>query len=332
MKIGFIKSTPHLSSASGVRVQALTWKRGLENIGYEVDLINIWEEVRWESYQAIILFEYGGILKEWVELLKRTNVKLLLAPIIDTNYSVRSFYIASHFLGSNKLKISSKFFDLQSIKNSIDAFLIRSEYEQYFLTKGLGIAKNKTHIIPLSYRLLNNTDLCQKEDFCLHVSRLASKNKNVERLIEAAKKYNFNLVLAGTLNGHKENEWLYSLIKDSNNIKYVGRLSDEELQSYYSRAKVFALPSTFEGVGLVALEAALFHCEIVITKYGGPKEYFANRSYLVDPYDIDQIGTAVMSFLNNKISFQPELSSYIKCEYSLEKTIQVLNVVLENIL
>lgn len=45
-----------------------------------------------------------------------------------------------------------------------------------------------------------------------------------------------------------------------------------------------------EGVGIVAVDAAIYGCEIVITNIGGPKEYYDNMAYTVNPYNIDDIG------------------------------------------
>lgn len=89
------------------------------------------------------------------------------------------------------------------------------------------------------------------------------------------------LVLAGFLNGEIEQKWLNDLMNESENIKYVGTLTNEELLQYYQRAKVFALPSIMEGVGMVALEAASNGCEIVLTDKGAPKDYFQGQAYLV---------------------------------------------------
>ena len=54
-----------------------------------------------------------------------------------------------------------------------------------------------------------------KENFCFHCSRLSAENKNVPRIIEAAKKYGFELVLAGTLVGRDEEKWLDDQIGES---------------------------------------------------------------------------------------------------------------------
>lgn len=70
-------------------------------------------------------------------------------------------------------------------------------------------------------------------------------------------------------------------------------ISDEELISYYKRFKVLGLPRLLEGAGMVALEAAAFGAEIVLTKLGVPKKYWQGHAELVDPYNTDEIGLAV---------------------------------------
>lgn len=159
--------------------------------------------------------------------------------------------------------------------------------------------------------------MLQKEDFVLHMSRLYSPNKNVRRLIEAAAiKYNFQLRLGGILNGEEEKRWLHSLIDGHDNIKYIGLLSEEDLVKWYSRCKVFALPSLVEGVGMVALEAAAQSAEIVLTNDGAPKDYYQGRAYLVNPRSVDEIGQACLQAL--KGGKQPELLDFMHKHYTLE--------------
>ena len=90
-------------------------------------------------------------------------------------------------------------------------------------------------------------------------------------------------------------------------------MSDDQLEDLYRRAKVFCLPSIGEGVGLVALEAASFGCDIVVTRIGGPKEYYDDMAYVVNPYKVDEIGLAVLNALQ-AIDRQPKLMSYIRSQ------------------
>ena len=74
-------------------------------------------------------------------------------------------------------------------------FFARSEYEANYLNKGYDISKDKIAIVPLSYRQTIYNPNIQKEPFCLFAGTMTQERKNVPRLIEAAKKYGFNLNL-----------------------------------------------------------------------------------------------------------------------------------------
>ena len=144
------------------------------------------------------------------------------------------------------------------------------------------------------------------------------------RLIEAAKKYNFKLVLAGNKGTDEQFRPIKEAICGCGNIEILGYISEEEKIDLYKRAKVFALPSLYEGVGIVAVDAAYFGCEIVITNIPGPKEYYDGQCLEVNPLNVDMIGEAVTSFLNEKNRYQPLLSKHIEENYSGKKIVRKL--------
>ena len=178
------------------------------------------------------------------------------------------------------------------------------------------INSDKIAIVPLSYRETKYNPNIRKEPFCLFAGTMTQPRKNVPRLIEAAKKYGFQLKLVGNTGDANSKKYLLSIIGNAPNIEVLGFVSDEELFSLYDRAKVFALPSLNEGVGLVALEAAMHGCTIVITNLGGPKEYYKEgTAELVDPYNIDSIGQAIIRALEDNTS-QPKLRETIITNYN----------------
>lgn len=69
----------------------------------------------------------------------------------------------------------------------------------------------------------------------------------------------------------------------------------------------------------MALEAAAYGCDIVITSVGGPKEYYNGLAKTVDPYNIDEIGVGVREFLDGQ-TYQPNLSKMITTQLS-DKTV-----------
>lgn len=324
MKLAFIIPFAVTEYSGGIQVQGRMWKEGLEKLGHQVDLVNNWENFDWNTYDYIIFLGFGKILLDYVRKFQEyPNLKLLIAPIIDYNAGMKKFILRSRYYGSIKFKFNKPYHDLYYCRNVFEYFLIRSEHERRFITQGFGMDASRTRKVPISFRMdsIPNIDFSQKEDFVFHASRLYFAGKNVERLIKAAIKYKFNLVLAGSCSG-KEN-WLHNLIDGHDNIKYLGWVTDEQLYDNYRRAKVFALPSLVEGVGMVALEAAVYGCEIVLTNLGAPKEYWEGRAVLVDPYDVDSIGKGVLEALNNKHS-QPELRQFVIDHYSPDACCKVL--------
>lgn len=327
MKIGFISSYPHIVPTDGVVSQARTWKRGLEGLGHEIVLVNMWEKNDWVSYDAIIFFGFNEYMKDVIKWLYPINRHIVLAPILDPNYSLFALKCYAHW-GCEKLRLGNAYYALRLCKDKIGLFLVRSEYEKRFLSEGFGISPEKCKIMPLSYGITPCQCDKEREPFCLHISLLCDNRKNVKRLIEASDKYNFSLVLCGMLRNEEEKRLLGSWMKDKSQVKYMGYISNETMLDLYSRARVFALPSTYEGVGIVALDAAAMGCNIVITKLGGPKEYYHGMATEVDPYNVDEIGRAVKSYINGKENRQPELQKIIREKYSLD----AISLLLEQIL
>ncbi len=315
MKIAYVICVNYsISHYNGIRMQANEWADELVKQGCIVERINPWDEVIWEQFHVIHVFGQVDFLYNFCTKVSQRNRNIVLSPIIDTVYKKWMYKLVS-YIGNHKLRLYSVNYQVRLSEAYIKKFYARTKYEYEYIHESYSVPNEKIEIIPLSFRV-PQLPIELKEDFCLHVSKLTDKRKNVETLCLAAEKFGFQLVLAGSISTDKEFKRIENIINRNTNIKYVGRLSDEELLNYYKRAKVFALPSINEGVGLVALEAAVNGCEIVITKLGGPKEYYQNKAYLVNPYDIDDIGSAIIQAMKYG-KYQPALAEMIKSQYNI---------------
>lgn len=318
MKIAIYKPTVSVSPVCGVKVQGKMWRDGLVALGHQVDLVNIWDDYDWDSYDWLIMMGYGGNFRDSSRAFSKLVKRLAIAPIVDPDCGYIKYKFYTKYWGNQKhLGLSSRFHDLYLNKDVYKLWLVRSDFEKSYVTKCLEIDESLIDLVPLQYRVPSCDTMPLKENFCFHASRLAASNKNVPRLVEAAKKYGFNLVLAGMLASAEEKQWLHNMIDGNANIKYVGQLTDEELLSYYRRCKVFALPSITEGVGMVALEAAANGAEIVLTNDGGPKYYLKDHAEIINPYSVDDIGRAVMKLMERNV-YQPALLDYMKNNFSAE--------------
>ena len=306
----------YMGAGDGSKMQAEIWAQELEKKGHNVERINPWGHYDWKSFDIIHVFGFGLWNYDMIHWGSGLNPNFVFSPIIDTNTQMWKYRLAT-LMGCKSLRLFSQNYALRQMRNDIKLFFARSEYEANYLYKGYDISKDKIAIVPLSYRETNYNPNIHKESFCLFAGTMTQERKNVPRLIEAAKKYGFNLKLVGNKGNAESEAELRRLIDNHQNIEIIGFVSDEELSMLYNKAKVFALPSINEGVGLVALEASMHGCNIVITKLGGPKEYYPKgMAQTVNPYDIDDIGQAVLKALDDNTS-QPSLREYIKNTYNV---------------
>jgi len=315
MNIGYIIDIGCcVSSFNGIRMQAQVWAEELIRRSNHVVFINPWEKIEWKSLDIIHIFGQNENVLGWCRALSQYKIPIVLSPIIDTIQSVQKYRMAAS-LNIPFLRLSSVNNKMKRTNQYISMWFARSEYEVSYITGAYCVPVSKTALIPLSFRTHTIDCYPIKKNYCLHVSKITDGRKNVMRLMKAAIKYNFELVLAGS---NQETEFgpFKEVIDANDNITYLGRVSEEKLIELYKEAKVFALPSINEGVGLVALEAASFGCDIVITEIGGPHEYYGGLCYMVNPYSIDNIGESVIKALEGK-TFQPRLKEYITSNYNI---------------
>ena len=322
MKIAIIiniSMEPH----NGIKIQAETWAKELEIKGHEVYRISPWESYDWTKFDIIHLIGSSRYLYlTCCNLNKRGIYNIVLSPIIDSNKS-HFIHRMSTYLGCMRLHLFSGNYIMRKSAPMIRIWNVRTQTEADYLSFCYGVPKEKISIIPLSYRINAPSDLPKKEIFCLHVSRLSDSNKNVHRLVLAAEKYKFSLKLAGTIIDLKSFKPTMEIINRCDNIEYVGTVSDEELCNLYCRAQVFALPSISEGVGMVALEAACYGCNIVVTNVGGPKEYYGDLARTVNPMDVDDIGLKILDALNDSDSNR-RIQKYVQHNYNLSTCVDML--------
>lgn len=325
MKYAFIDSMGSLTYNNGIKIQAIMWKEGLEKLGHKVTLVNLWENIDFASFDVVIVFATGPNIYGIISGLVKLNSNIVLAPILDPNRNDIFYKFLFKFYGCKKIALSNHFHDTWKIKKYIKLWLVRSEEERHYINYCLGIPLCRIAKVPLNFRIPMIKNIClRKENFCLHVSRLTSPNKNVSRLIDAAKKYKFQLKLVGHIPGENELKILLKQIDGYDNIHYLGEVSELKLLDLYKKAKVFALPSLREGVGMVALEAAAYGCEIVLTNVGAPKEYYEGKALLVNPKNIDEIGQAIIKAIKNGYT-QPELKSFVEEHYNQNVCCSLLN-------
>jgi D-inositol-3-phosphate glycosyltransferase len=117
---------------------------------------------------------------------------------------------------------------------------------------------------------------------------------------------NVTLNVVGGDENSKEKSRLQSLasrMKLTQNIRFIGSVSQDELPLHYNAADVCVVPSHYESFGLAALEAAACGRPVVASEVGGLPSIVRNGStgYLVEPKNSDTMAERLCELLGDDV-------------------------------
>lgn len=142
------------------------------------------------------------------------------------------------------------------------------------------------------------------------LSSIALLNKN---------KLPFNLNLAGTGSG-KEYEEILNFGEKLSNVTFCGMLSHKELSEMMKKSHIFVLPSFYEGLPLVILEALACGCRVITTDLPGTKELAGNiDSELIKFINLPELETIDRPYEKDMETLVLELSKILNQE--IEKSL-----------
>ncbi|MCD8316706.1 MAG: glycosyltransferase family 4 protein, partial [Eggerthellaceae bacterium] len=134
------------------------------------------------------------------------------------------------------------------------------------------------------------------------------------------------LNLAGGYNSQQEYDGIISLSTSSPyEINFLGKLGQPELAEVYQDSDVFVLPSFFEGLPLVVIEAIACGCIAVVTDLPGIRQWFDSTIpyapiIYVSPPKMQNIDEPVESQLP---SFEKRLANAVEEAISLAKRLRI---------
>ena len=219
------------------------------------------------------------------------------------------------------------------LQKCADAVDIISAESKSALSRVQPFVKKKIELIPNGYCVSNDAKLTsvKRKNVFLTVGRLGTKQKATENLLQAfalcADKIDWNLRLVGNVE-----ESFKSYIEDFFNqnpllrerIEFVGVISNRAaIDAEYRQAKVFVLPSRWEGAPLALTEAMANGCRLLATNVVPPiMELTDNGKFgmVVPPDDVQSLAEAMIE--STKVDYSEiavqEIMNYAKENYSWE--------------
>jgi glycosyltransferase involved in cell wall biosynthesis len=168
------------------------------------------------------------------------------------------------------------------IPNGVDINLFkpRKHEPKKILLTVCGISRQKGLIYLV--KALKNVHKVHKDFRWIHIGPLPNSNNE---------NYSYYLQLVKMIERYHLRE----------NIVFLGRVSLEELIRNYQLADIFILPSLWEGMPLVVLEAMSCGLPIISTKISGVEDLItAKEGILVEPKNSKQLSNAIISLLEDE--------------------------------
>ncbi|PIU55851.1 MAG: hypothetical protein COS88_03665 [Chloroflexi bacterium CG07_land_8_20_14_0_80_51_10] len=114
-------------------------------------------------------------------------------------------------------------------------------------------------------------------------------------------------------------------------VIFVGHISEKDLAYYYSSAALLCYPSLYEGFGLPPLEAMACGCPVVTSNTSSLPEVVGEAGIMVNPYDTRSLVQAIRQVLTDRelrdkmVRKGLEQSKKFTWEKTAELTLQVYN-------
>jgi len=209
-------------------------------------------------------------------------------------------------------------------------------------------AESKIYVTPLAYDPSKfNPEISDKDvrrvrgrysivdDYVLYLGTL-KPSKNIEGLLEAfSSTAGVKLVIVG------KKGWLFESIFRKvkklgleDRIIFTDFVDEEDKPALIKGARLFVLPSFWEGFGLDVLNAMACGVPVVASNVGSLPEVVGGAGIIIDPYNIDSIATGIKEVL---LASKAKYNSLIKKgleqakKFSWEKTARETLRVLENV-
>ena len=231
-----------------------------------------------------------------------TNVKsiVLAHDLIPIRYPSISFLTLYHLIYIPLILKQSKLILCNSISTANDLHAFYKVPRCKLFPIKLGFNNQK-------YYPLNKI----RKKFFLIIGR-HNPHKNLERIIKAflfAKINNYKLVFVGSF----DKRYTPKLIKivEELNLRHLcvwkGWIDDQEKLLLLNECQALIIASLWEGFGLPALEAMACGTPVIASDRGALPEVVGDYGYLVDPFSIESIASAMKAVINDKKSLEKAL-------------------------
>lgn len=219
-----------------------------------------------------------------------------------------------------ELNTLSKMQKLQDVNKKLHHFVVASDYMKDHLSLH-DFEEEKITVNPLyasnKFTYANGTDFTKNKTL-LFVGQLVN-GKGLDALLKSMTKIDeeYDLVVVGS---GKQEEYFKHYAKElklANRVKFVGKVSHEELVQYYKQAYCLVVPSRApETFNLVGIEAQKVGVPVIATDVGGVSQWLKDdvNGLLVKPNDIKDLQEKITMLIEDKMMHYRICYNILQCQ------------------
>ena len=296
----------------GPSTQIRNTAKHLPKFGVDVRFFDPWTRLRKEDTDLFHLFAANIGTYHLAREIHALGIPLIVSPIVFSLHTPA--FVRTALRWGRLIQRTGKglWFDYAitaDICQWASRVLPNTAAEGKLLSEGLGVTSGKIIVVPNGvderFYTADPTPFVEKygvRDFILNVGHTGHARKNVLALIRALAGIDHPAVIIGRFISGEYGDACRREAAKHRHILLIDGLdhSSEMLASAYAACDTFVLPSLFETPGIAALEAALAGAKVVITPYGGTREYFGDLAGYVEPSSVASIRDGIRGALERK--------------------------------
>lgn len=273
MKVAYFSEYPFSIAYGGIETRLLRSLKIMSRSDIDVSLLDPYDRI--QEYDLLHIFGSPPHLDEIINFASKKCPVLIDSVSGAGPYSVNTtIKKALYRLLSTKL-LKTDYTRMQNIYTNVDAIICINRSEKFFIENFYDLPPSKVSIVhkPVDNAFYSNVlpldvspDIAKLSNFVLFVGNI-TKRKNPLLLAQVLRSLNLRGVFVGGLLTNEKayfNQFIHE-VREGNHVwfEYI-KPASSDIVFLFKKAKLFCLPSYFEGQPHVVLEAIASKCPVLL--------------------------------------------------------------------